>query len=74
MDYRFHRRRKRPGNKPQGQPVQNVLNKPRQTFDAPRYKVNGHGIPPYEFSAGIGSCGGGLAGKFLPPVSNPPFK
>ena len=74
MDFarpRVHQRRR---DKLPVQPVQNVWNKTRQTFDAPRYKVNGHGIPPYEFSAGIGSCGGGLAGKFLPPVSNPPFK
>jgi hypothetical protein len=74
MDYRFHRRRKRRRDKLPVQPVQNVWNKTRQTFDAPRYKVNGHGIPPYEFSAGIGSCGGGLAVALLATVNNLAFK
>ena len=60
MDFarpRVHQRRR---DKLPVQPVQNVWNKTRQTFDAPRYKVNGHGIPPYEFSAGIGTGGGGF--------------
>ena len=59
MDYRFHRRRKRPGNKPHGQPVQNVGNETAQTFDAPRGQVNGDNRPGNQFFPGFDF--GGLA-------------
>ena len=61
-------------NKLPFQRIGNVRAESGHGHESPRGQRDFDGLPRNEFAATIYTFGGGLAGKFLPPVSNPPFK